>query len=244
MSRGGAGGALRDGVTHGRRDLGSEQLDGSEETIVRDRADRELEQEPVVVEDLVLEEDLRDEVLRRAESWKARSGSSELITDTALVRRLRRVRSAAAASTTAGVEAHPCEAVEGGPAGRPARRDRGRRPARARRARHGREARPRIRRRDPLRRDAGVDCPAGAPRGGAKTRAPARRRPRRQTDEARSTPARRAPPGPARPSGAVASHARPSPSCCEPRDSVADGAGHVRERLEDLRGQDAGRRRS
>ena len=39
-----------------------------------------------------------------AKSWKTRTGSSELITVTALVRRIRSVRSAAAASTTAGAE--------------------------------------------------------------------------------------------------------------------------------------------
>ena len=39
-----------------------------------------------------------------AKSWKTRTGSSELSTETALVRRIDVVRSAAAASTTAGVE--------------------------------------------------------------------------------------------------------------------------------------------
>ena len=39
-----------------------------------------------------------------AKSWNTRTGSSELITLTALVRRILLVRSAAAASTTAGVE--------------------------------------------------------------------------------------------------------------------------------------------
>lgn len=39
-----------------------------------------------------------------AKSWKTRTGSSELSTDTALVRRIWLVRSAAAASTTAGAE--------------------------------------------------------------------------------------------------------------------------------------------
>src|SRR3954467_12040500 len=38
-----------------------------------------------------------------AKSWKTRTGSSELITLTALVSRIRSVRSAAAARTTAGV---------------------------------------------------------------------------------------------------------------------------------------------
>ncbi len=37
-----------------------------------------------------------------AKSWNTRTGSSELSTVTALVRRMSRVRSAAAASTTAG----------------------------------------------------------------------------------------------------------------------------------------------
>jgi len=41
---------------------------------------------------------------RVAKSWKTRTGSSELRTVTALVRRIRRVRAAAAASTTAGEE--------------------------------------------------------------------------------------------------------------------------------------------
>jgi hypothetical protein len=39
-----------------------------------------------------------------AKSWKTRTGSSELSTLTALVRRMRSVRAAAAASTTAGAE--------------------------------------------------------------------------------------------------------------------------------------------
>ncbi len=39
-----------------------------------------------------------------AKSWKTRTGSSELITLTALVSRMRLVRAAAAASTTAGAE--------------------------------------------------------------------------------------------------------------------------------------------
>jgi hypothetical protein len=39
-----------------------------------------------------------------ANAWKTRTGSSELRTLTALVRRMRRVRVAAAASTTAGAE--------------------------------------------------------------------------------------------------------------------------------------------
>ena len=39
-----------------------------------------------------------------AKSWKTRTGSSELSTETALVRRMSFVRSAAAASTTAGAE--------------------------------------------------------------------------------------------------------------------------------------------
>jgi hypothetical protein len=39
-----------------------------------------------------------------AKSWKTRTGSSELSTETALVRRIRSVRSAAAASATAGAE--------------------------------------------------------------------------------------------------------------------------------------------
>ena len=39
-----------------------------------------------------------------AKSWKTRTGSSELSTETALVRRIRFVRAAAAARTTAGVE--------------------------------------------------------------------------------------------------------------------------------------------
>src|ERR1700748_3768762 len=38
-----------------------------------------------------------------AKSWKTRTGSSELSTETALVRRMRSVRSAAAGSTGAGV---------------------------------------------------------------------------------------------------------------------------------------------
>ncbi len=41
---------------------------------------------------------------RVAKSWKTRTGSSELITETALVRRMRSVRAATAASTTAGEE--------------------------------------------------------------------------------------------------------------------------------------------
>ena len=41
---------------------------------------------------------------RVAKSWKTRTGSSELSTVTALVSRIRTVRSAAAASTTAGDE--------------------------------------------------------------------------------------------------------------------------------------------
>ena len=39
-----------------------------------------------------------------AKSWKTRIGSSEPRTETALVRRIRSVRSAAAASTTAGAD--------------------------------------------------------------------------------------------------------------------------------------------
>ena len=39
-----------------------------------------------------------------ANSWNTRTGSSELSTVTALVNRIRRVRAAAAASTTAGAE--------------------------------------------------------------------------------------------------------------------------------------------
>ena len=39
-----------------------------------------------------------------AKSWNTRTGSSELITETALVRRIFEVRAAAAASTTAGEE--------------------------------------------------------------------------------------------------------------------------------------------
>lgn len=39
-----------------------------------------------------------------AKSWKTRTGSSELSTVTALVRRIFRVRAAAAARTTAGAE--------------------------------------------------------------------------------------------------------------------------------------------
>jgi hypothetical protein len=41
---------------------------------------------------------------RVAKSWKTRTGSSELMTLTALVSRMRRVRAAAAARTTAGAE--------------------------------------------------------------------------------------------------------------------------------------------
>jgi hypothetical protein len=41
---------------------------------------------------------------RVANSWKTRTGSSELMTLTALVRRMRFVRSAIAARTTAGAE--------------------------------------------------------------------------------------------------------------------------------------------
>ncbi len=39
-----------------------------------------------------------------AKSWKTRTGSSELSTETALVRRIRLVRAAAAPSTTAGAD--------------------------------------------------------------------------------------------------------------------------------------------
>ena len=39
-----------------------------------------------------------------ANSWNTRTGSSELSTDTALVRRMRSVRAAPAASATAGAE--------------------------------------------------------------------------------------------------------------------------------------------
>ncbi len=48
---------------------------------------------------------------RMAKSWKTRTGSSELSTETALVRRMRFVRAAAAASTTAGAETAIVRAV-------------------------------------------------------------------------------------------------------------------------------------
>ena len=46
------------GVTHGGRDLASEQLDRPEDSLVRRPTDPELDEEPIVFEDLVLEEDL------------------------------------------------------------------------------------------------------------------------------------------------------------------------------------------
>ena len=45
-----------------RNDLAAEELDRAQDALVRDPADGELEHEPVVAEDLVLEEDLLDDV--------------------------------------------------------------------------------------------------------------------------------------------------------------------------------------
>ena len=53
--------------TDGRRDLAAEELDRAEDPLVRDAADRELHEEAVVPEDLVLEEDLLDDLLGGAD---------------------------------------------------------------------------------------------------------------------------------------------------------------------------------
>jgi hypothetical protein len=118
---GAPGSASRDGgrrklSAHGRCDLGAEELDRPHDLRVRHRADAELNEKAVVVEELVLEEDLLDDLLRGADevraapnsgndsmnepppamisarppesrsivakSWKTRTGSSELRTET------------------------------------------------------------------------------------------------------------------------------------------------------------------
>ena len=56
---------------HLRRDLGPEQLDRPHHVGVRQRADAHLQQEPVVVEDLVLEQDLLDDLVRAADEVRA-----------------------------------------------------------------------------------------------------------------------------------------------------------------------------
>src|SRR5262245_45081069 len=55
--------ASRQLLAHARDDVAPEELDRAEDPLVRDPADRELEQEPVVSEELVLEEDLVDHLL-------------------------------------------------------------------------------------------------------------------------------------------------------------------------------------
>ena len=56
---------------HDRRDLGAEQLDRAHDARVRQRADAELHEEAVVAEELVLEEDLLDDLLRAADEVRA-----------------------------------------------------------------------------------------------------------------------------------------------------------------------------
>ena len=68
---GSGGGAPRELRAHGRRDLGAEQLDRAQHPVVRQRADRELDEEAVVAEELVLEEDLLDHLLRAADEVRA-----------------------------------------------------------------------------------------------------------------------------------------------------------------------------
>ena len=58
-------------AAHGRRDLGAEQLDRAHDLRVRQRPDAELDEEAVVAEELVLEEDLLDDLLRAADEVRA-----------------------------------------------------------------------------------------------------------------------------------------------------------------------------
>ena len=55
--------ASRQFLAHARDDLAAEKIDRAEDPLVRDPADRELQQEAVVAEELVLEEDLVDHFL-------------------------------------------------------------------------------------------------------------------------------------------------------------------------------------
>ena len=59
--------AAGDLLAHGGRDLGAVELDRVHDRVVRERADAELEQEAVVLEDRVLEQDLLDHLVGGAD---------------------------------------------------------------------------------------------------------------------------------------------------------------------------------
>src|SRR5687768_8735587 len=61
----------RQRAPHGGRDLRPVQLDRSHDLIVRQGPDGELDEEPVVLEDLVLVEDLLHDLLRAADEIRA-----------------------------------------------------------------------------------------------------------------------------------------------------------------------------
>src|SRR4051794_1783714 len=63
--------AACDRFAHDGRDLLAEELDRPHHLVVRHRADRDLQQEPLMPEDLMLEEDLVDHVLRAADEVRA-----------------------------------------------------------------------------------------------------------------------------------------------------------------------------
>src|SRR5690606_5086142 len=66
------GGALAPQLPpHDRRDLGAEQLDRAKHLVMRDGADAELREEAPMTEDLVLEQDLVDDLLRAADEQRA-----------------------------------------------------------------------------------------------------------------------------------------------------------------------------
>src|SRR5690242_705921 len=58
-------------LAHGGGDLGAEQLDRVHDLRVRHRADADLREQALVTEDLVLEEDLLDDLLRAADRERA-----------------------------------------------------------------------------------------------------------------------------------------------------------------------------
>ena len=53
-----------------RRDLGTQQLDGSHDMLMRHGADGELSEEALMAEELVLEQDLVDDLLRTADQQR------------------------------------------------------------------------------------------------------------------------------------------------------------------------------
>ena len=71
LHRSDGGSSRAERLAHRGRDLRPEQLDRTHDARVRQRADAELHEEAAVPEDLVLEEDLLDHLLRAADEVRA-----------------------------------------------------------------------------------------------------------------------------------------------------------------------------